>query len=351
MPEVRLRAVEDWEEEEPQLDEANPWEWCRSFLGTNASQGNDPHFTLDDGVWKRVVGYQRIGREIVHRDYAGSEGKTVRFGDGEFGMVPNQGTIFQVTYRLGNGRRGNVAADSLTGFDRGSLGFIEAVTNPLPVENGVDPETPQQVRQLAPDAFRAITYRAVRPEDYAEAAERLPWVQRASGSFRWTGSWITAFVTPDPLDATALTEDQHRELSEQIDRFRQAGREAYVAEPRYADLDLEITICVEPFAYRGEVKERVLEALLGRIGQPGFFSPDNFTFGTPLRRSQLEATIQRVTGVKAVEGIRYRRRGVFDWRDLAGPHYPVGDFEVIRVDNDPNHPGHGSLKLEMRGGA
>ena len=45
---------------------------------------------------------------------------------------------------------------------------------------------------VAPEAFRAVTYRAVRPEDYAEAAERLPWVQRAGATFRWTGSWLTA---------------------------------------------------------------------------------------------------------------------------------------------------------------
>ena len=61
---------------------------------------------------------------------------------------------------------------------------------------GLDAETPEVLRQLAPDAFKAITYRAVRPGDYAEAAERLAWVQKAGSVFRWTGSWLTAFVTP-----------------------------------------------------------------------------------------------------------------------------------------------------------
>jgi predicted phage baseplate assembly protein len=302
-----------------------------------------------------VVGYQRIGQEIVHRDYASSAGKTVRFGDGAFGRVPARGTVFEATYRLGNGHRGNVAADSITHFDDdGEMpAAISAVTNPLPATNGIDAETLDEVRRYAPDAFRAVTYRAVRPEDYAEAAERLPWVQRANAAFRWTGSWVTAFVTADPRGTVEVTDEQNLELGRQIDRFRQAGREAYTADPRYADIDLEITVCVEPFAYPGQVQERVLEALLGHPGLPSaaFFHPDNFSFGTPLWRSRLEAAIQAVEGVRAVTSVCIRRRGVFDWHLLTGPHYPVSDQEVIRVENDPDHPERGTLELIMEGGA
>jgi hypothetical protein len=42
---------------------------------------------------------------------------------------------------------------------------------------------------------------AVRPEDYGRQSERLPWVQRAQGTFRWTRSWLTAFVAADPQGA------------------------------------------------------------------------------------------------------------------------------------------------------
>jgi predicted phage baseplate assembly protein len=323
------------------------------MLGTDSSQPGDRHFTLDDGTWRRVVGFQRIGEEIVHVDYAVGEGTTLRFGDGEFGLVPPEGTIFQVTYRLGGGRGGNQPPDSITFFDP-ALAFVEAVTNPLPSEGGVDPETPAEVRQMAPEAFRYITFRAVRPEDYAEAAERLPWVQRAGAAFRWTGSWLSAFVTPDPRAAPELDDVQRAELVAQLDRFRQAGREAHVLDPRYADIDLAIRICVDPAAYAGEVKERVLEALLGRRGarpQPGFFAPDNFTFGTPLERSRLEATIQAVPGVRAVEGMMIRRRGWFDWRPFQALVYQPGTNEVIRLANDPQFPERGTLTLSMEGGA
>ena len=89
----------------------------------------------------------------------------------------------------------------------------------------------------------------------------------------------------------------------------------------------------------------------GVLSQTGFFSPDNFTFGTPLERATLEAAIQGVPGVRAVEGMRIRHRGWFDWQDFTELSYEVGKDEIIRVENDPLHPERGSLRLIMEGGA
>ncbi len=350
-PEIHLAEVAfdgvNWVEQAP------AWQWRRALVGVSSSQAQDRHFTLEDGTWDRVVGYWRSGQEIVHQDYASDDGFTIRFGDGEFGLIPPRGAIFQATYRLGNGRAGNVPADTITHFSPG-LAFVESVTNPLPAENGQDPESAADVRKLAPEAFRYLTYRAVRPEDYAEAVERLDWVQRAGAGFRWTGSWLTLFAAPDPVGAVAVSDVQREAAQHQLDRFRQAGREAYVASPRYADLDLEITVCAARSAYASEVKEALLAVLLGQQGArpvTGFFSPDNFTFGTPLRRAALEAVIQATAGVRAVEAIQIRRRGHFDWRPFSELSFPVAPDEVIRLESDPRHPARGSLRLTMKGGA
>jgi len=349
-PELKVFEVEwngtDWQEKT-----GVGWEWRRSLMGVFASKDYERHYTIEDGLWRRLVGYRRIGKEIIHQDYASSDGKTIRFGDDEFGLVPDKNTIFKVVYRLGNGRVSNVAEDSITNFDSTAMSIVESITNPFAVENGLDPETPEEVKQLAPEAFRAVTYRAVRAEDYSEAAERLDWVQRAGTRMRWTGSWVSAFTTPDPYGAVSITEDQREEMATQMDRFRQAAREVYVPDPVYADIDLEIHICVQPYAYTGEVKEKVLLALVNHKTNNGFFSADNFTFGTFLRRSQLEATIQSVPGVRAVDSTYIRRRGYFDWQLLTGPYLPVGAHEVIRLENDPDYPDRGSLDLVMEGGA
>ena len=311
----------------------------------------DTHFTLDDGSWQRVVGYQKIGQEFVHQDYSMNNGMTVRFGDGEFGRIPDKGSVFKVRYRLGGTRRSNVAEQSLKYISQAIAGVT--VTNPLASYGGLDAETPEVLRQLAKDAFKAITYRAVRPEDYAEAAERLPWVQKAGSVFRWTGSWLTAFVTPDPRGTVYLEAEKRVDLTNQLNRFRQAGREVNVMDPVYASLDLEIEICVKEDAYAGQVKERVFLALMGKKGlRPtvGYFSPDRFTFGTVLERSTVEAAIQDLPGVKAIEKIYFRRRGWFGRRKFSELSYDPGKDTIIRIANDPLHPERGTLKLYTHGG-
>jgi predicted phage baseplate assembly protein len=268
--------------------------------------------------------------------------------------------VFKVAYRTGPGTAANLPADTIinltnpaTGVPSPLASLLDAVTNPLAVTSGVDPEDPEVIKQLAPEAFREITFRAVRPEDYAAIAERLPWVQRAGARLRWTGSWLTVFVTADPLGSFELSPEHRKELSNLMDGVRQAGREVFVRDPRYVNIDLEITVCIEPFAYGGQVKAAILEALLGRKTFPkpvkGFFDPDNFTFGTPLRRSALEAAIQEVPGVRGVEEMRIRARGISDWRPFTELTFEVHDDQIIRLQNDPRFPERGSLRIVTRG--
>ena len=235
-----------------------------------------------------------------------------------------------------------------------TLPFVTAVTNPFGITDAIDPETPEAARHVAPEAFRAETFRAVRAEDYAAAVEKLDWVQRAGAQFRWTGSWLTLFATPDPKGSFTLTDEERRDLERQLDRYRLAGRETHGMNPKFANLDLEIHICVAPTSYIGEVKEAVLEALFGRRGvRPhiGFFSPDNWTFGDRLERAQLEAAIQAVPGVRAVEDIYIRRRGWFARRIFDELVYSVAADEIIRVENNPELPERGAVRLVMEGGA
>lgn len=56
----------------------------------------DNHFTLDDGTWQRVVGYQKIGQDFIHQDYSMNLGVTIRFGDGEFGRIPDAGSVLKL---------------------------------------------------------------------------------------------------------------------------------------------------------------------------------------------------------------------------------------------------------------
>lgn len=104
------------------------------------------------------------------------------------------------------GTNANVGADALVHvINPGNvIGFptLTALRNPLPAWGGTDPQPLEQVKLLAPEAFRAVQYRAVTEADYANAAELWPEVSQAVATFRWTGSWYTVFITIDPVEET-----------------------------------------------------------------------------------------------------------------------------------------------------
>ncbi|PRP94900.1 hypothetical protein [Enhygromyxa salina] len=53
-------------------------------------------------------------------------------------------------------------------------------------------------------------------------------VERANATFRWTGSWLTIFVSVDPIGAFTMTRAQLKELEDLVDCVRQVGRDVHV---------------------------------------------------------------------------------------------------------------------------
>ncbi|HXT30462.1 MAG TPA: baseplate J/gp47 family protein [Vicinamibacterales bacterium] len=322
------------------------WQWHRSLLGAGEFE---PAVTVDP------MRYRTVDAAIGAADYDGADGATLRFGDGVFGAIPGDDTAFEVTYRAGGGSRGNVAAGAITRVDAAHPAAVDivAVFNPLAASGGRDEEPDDQVREMAPQRFRAQQYRAVRAEDYERAAMTLPWVQRAGTQFRYTGSWLSVFTAVDPQGSESLPPDSLLDLTNVLDRYRLAGYEAFGLAPRYASLDLDITVCARSDAFRGDVARGVL-ATLGAARHPdgtrGFFHPDRFTFGLPLERSAIEAAVQEVPGVAGVIDVRYRRRGHTPGFIVMPDAVEVAADEIVRVDNEPSRPERGSLRVNVRGG-
>ena len=148
------------------------------------------------------------------------EDAQLRFGDDRYGRSPSNIEAVTARYRVGNGRSGNIGAGALVHIvhptaaeltdpaDPAAPPFpfvgIERVFQPLPARLGADPETIEEVRQLAPEAFRAVQFRAVTEADWEEVALRHIDVAAAKARFRWTGSWHTVFVAIHPRDEDNL---------------------------------------------------------------------------------------------------------------------------------------------------
>jgi hypothetical protein len=324
------------------------WMWRRNLLD---AEEFEKAFTVDPVGFLRQPQPNSDGSSSYEYDSDG--GSTIRFGDDVFGEIPQSGSIFQITYRVGGGASGNVAADTINKVDPGASPLITAVTNPFAASGGADEEPDEQVVRLAPQAFRAVQYRAVRPEDYEKAAETLPWVLRAGTVFRWTGSWLTVFTTADPEGTEIIPIDEHIDLINLLNRYRLAGYESYVPSPNYVSIDLIVTVCALPTAFRSDVETQVTSALSTATfpdGTSGFFYFDRFTFGTPLERSALEAAIQSAYGVGGVVSIQYRERGITpDWTCIPEV-VRVSPSQILRMDNDPSQPNHGTLKVIVEGG-
>ena len=276
----------------------------------------------------------------------------LRFGDDEHGQRPNTGTAFTATYRVGNGKAGNVGADTLAHIVTNITGIFSAVANPLPAAGGIDPEDIEAARRDAPQAFRTQE-RAVTAADYAAAAERRAEVQRAAASFRWTGSWHTVFVTADRVGGLAVDDRFQARLRRFLEPFRMAGYDLDVDSPRNVALDVTLHICVKADYFRSDVLA-VVRAELGSgvlpDGRLAVFHPDNFTFGQSVYLSRIVAAAQAVIGVEAVWSQKFQRMASPDPASLDSGVIPIGRLEIAQLANNPNFRERGRLTLEAGGG-
>jgi hypothetical protein len=275
----------------------------------------------------------------------------LRFGDDLLGQRPAAGTAFAVSYRMGNGPRGNVGAEAI-GRVVTPLTGISRARNPLPATGGAGPESLEEVRQFAPQAFRRQE-RAVTEADWVEVAERHPEVQRAAATFRWTGSWYTVFVTIDRVGGREVDAEFETRIRDHLERYRIAGYDLEVDGPVFVPLEIELLVCVRPGFFRADIKQALLRAFANRDlpdGRRGFFHPDNFTFGQTVYLSRL------IEAAVAVEGVASVTVGTFQrWRQRAAGELQRGylkadRLEIVRCDNDPSFPENGRIEFELQGG-
>ena len=297
-------------------------------------------------------------RFVVDVDNAGRA--SLRFGDGQYGQRLVGIRRVDASYRVGNGSAGNIGADALYHIVRPRIAqgwpVITGLRNPVGAEDGVDPESIEEVRQYAPAAFRASQHRAVTTEDYRKAAQQVDGVSGALAAFRWTGSWYTVFVAIDPVDpSNVLTNERgltslqpifKQHVLDALTSYRLAGYDLEIRSARYIPIKIVIQICAKPGFFGGDVARAVSLALGGSTrGMTGFFNPLNFTFGQPVYLSALYAAIEAVDGVDSatVTSFHPQRRDPSD--ELSKGVITVGAWEIARLDNDPSNMENGTLTI------
>lgn len=317
--------VNDWRER---------WMPQRNLLGSGS---RDRHFVA----------------EIDNEGYA-----HLRFGDGELGRAPTPNSTLRATYRIGNGKTGNVGADTISHivFNKTRLsGITLSARNPLPAEGGSEPEPMEEVKLFAPGTFRRELQRAITADDYSRLAERdrSETVQKAASSLRWAGSWYAMRVAVDPLASLEAEQGLLDEIKSSLHRYRRIGHDVMVLPARYVPLEIELTVCVLPNYLRGHVKAELLAIFSNRVlqgGRRGLFHPDNLTFGDDIYLSKLVAAAQAVEGVETVSVRKLQRFGEGPRQEIEEGVLPLSPLEVARLDSDPSFPERGKIVLNVRGG-
>jgi hypothetical protein len=275
----------------------------------------------------------------------------LRFGDDVNGLRPQPDSVFTAAYRVGNGTAGNVGAEALIKFAGDPR--IASCTNPMPASGGTDPETMDQIRRRAPQAFMTQE-RAVTMADYERVAEMNTQADQAVATLRWTGSWYTVFITAEPKGAGKLTPALRRALKKNINRYRLAGQDIELESPQYVSLEIELAVCVDPDYFQADVEKQLLQVLGSQLlpdGTKGLFYPDTFTFGQTVYLSPIYAAARKVPGVTSVVATIFEPQGFPPTTIyLDKGEIPLGPFQIARLDNDPSLPDHGQLMLVMQGG-
>lgn len=294
------------------------------------SDGSDDHF---------VVETDEEGRSLI------------RFGNGINGKELPDGAEVRCSYQIGRGEEGNIGADKLSNFDRSVFPEIEGCWNPFNVINGTSPEPVAEIIRRVPEAYRFRQLRAVTLGDYENRAKELPSVSNATARYAWTGSWRTVRITIDPLGTETLDEKLRKEIESYLDAVRLIGEDLEIRPPLFVPLEIHVLLCVNP----GYLPEHIRDILEQEFsdgftpsGGMGFFHPDRWTFGQPLRTSQITGLVQSVEGVDHVIEVRMKR-----WGEATPGTEDIIELrhnEIFRVRNDPDHMENGFIDFDIRGG-
>ncbi len=298
-PVLALSDAERLEVRDPGSDRWTQWTAVDSFA---ASGPADRHFRLDAN-----------GGQI-------ELGPAVRQPDGgwtQYGAIPEQGAELRITgYRHGGGRRGNVAANTLTVL-RAAIPGVASVSNPAPAYGGVDPESLDSARQRAAMEIRSRD-RAVTAEDFeflvGEASSRvgrticLP----PSGPTDAIKVHVLPRVAPADrrlsLDELTPGDELLAEVGSYLDRRRVIGTTVHLLPVRLRGISVVVNLQAEPQAGLQRVEEEVLQALYTYINPLVGGSPTGpgagWPFGRLLNQGELYQIVHSVDGVQFVKILR-----------------------------------------------
>jgi len=221
---------------------------------------------------------------------------TVSFGDNQNGKIPAPGSnSIRAVYRIGGGTRGNVGAHKINQMIS-NISEISSVTNPEQASGGVERESIESIKRMAPKTLRTL-WRAVTAEDYKTLAEGLPGIAKATvmcappGEIAYWGQ-VNLYIAPE---GGGLPSEALKSMVEEYFADREMlNATTVVCDPLYVPVDVSMEVAVKENYMRADVERKVRSVV------ENFFSFPNVDFGHSIFASDLVADVDGIEGVHYV---------------------------------------------------
>ncbi len=244
----------------------------------------------------------------------------VRFGDGQFGLVPPQGqNNIRVAYKTGGGEQGNRATETIVQLKSG-VPYIDGATNHEPAQGGAAREPIERLKARGPRVLRHrnrviaaqdiedLAYEA--SSDVARAAAVLPWFDPTNlwldpktapteGHIKVDAGRMGVIVVPN-TDATRPTPSLGllRVVQAHLVERCPSTADVWVAGPEWVRVTVKATVVPIALDQADAVAERVRTTLAGYLHPlSGGPKGEGWAFGRKPHRSDVYALVEGVAGV------------------------------------------------------
>jgi predicted phage baseplate assembly protein len=289
------------------MTEPTSWLPVRDFARSGPA---DRHYRLDP-----VAGEVQFGPEVRHAD------GTLR----QYGAVPPLGSRLVMTaYRIGGGRRGNVARGVVRVL-KSSVPYVNQVENRHPAAGGVDGETMDNAKLRGPLELRA-SGRAVTADDFevlardiAPDAARVACLPATANGVAPSADMgvpgavrllVVPRVVTDGVGRIAFDDLRNpppellRRISDHLDRRRLVGTRLVVEPPFYQGVTVVARVSAASDARADRVQDTALKALYAYLSpQDGGPDGKGWPFGRAVRAFDVSAVLAGVPGLAEVEDL------------------------------------------------
>jgi uncharacterized phage protein gp47/JayE len=227
----------------------------------------------------------------------------IRFGDGERGMAPVNGSAIAAEYRFGGGSHGNLPANAIAKLST-KLPDIKSVYNPIPAVGGADSESIPDVLSRGPMALRnrgrgvtALDIEWLVKEAAGSAVDRIKCLPGNEGQ-PFTLLLLPAeeglCPLPDGVLSSYIRDYLNRYLPASI-----SGGSFDIVGPRYITVGITATVIPTNPLESNVVQDRVSTCLHTFLHpRLGALSGNGWEFGRNVYLSEICALIESVEGVE-----------------------------------------------------